>query len=105
MALHLLDTGPKHKQGDAPVHPPSSVTRNQLQHIGEMQRGIDEEKQNEMHYVHSQYAYVRINVQDLRRVLGLPDFPLYAPYRQPVPSQPPAVNVEDTDHQEPNTQL
>ena len=73
---------------------------NQLQNIDNMQRDIDEKNQGEMREAEADYVYIRMSVKDLRRALGLPSFPLYAPYRQPVPSQPPAQNVDDVEHQD-----
>lgn len=116
---HLVETGTQERYGpaslgywaqsqarlpdDAPLNPPINTTMSQLQHIDVMQRGIDEEKQGEMREVEADYVYIRMSVKDLRRALGLPSFPLYAPYREGVSSQPPAENVEDVDHQD--TQL
>jgi hypothetical protein len=81
---------------DATINPPTNVTMNQLQHIDRMQRKIDEQKENEMLESESEYVYIRMRVKDLRRALGLPNFPLYAPYREPVVTQ----NIDDVDHQE-----
>ncbi len=43
---------------------------------------------------------MRVHVRDLRAVLGLPEYDLYAPFRAPEISTAPVDNISDCDHAE-----
>ncbi|KAG9414728.1 hypothetical protein AC1031_008143 [Aphanomyces cochlioides] len=91
------------------VNLPENHTVHQLRHIdNEMARLArdranqqslsDEECRNIRLEINGTVVPMRINIADLRTILGLPQYDLYSPYRAPVPINNPAVNVEDVDH-------
>ncbi|ETM32492.1 hypothetical protein L914_20092, partial [Phytophthora nicotianae] len=99
---------------DAPLGVPTSSTFQQLQYVDEQQRIIDEnasaavEMQSEAYPIirimlHNVEVPVRVNIRDLRRVLGLPDWNLCPPFRQPnrEPVRSPlseSADIEDEEH-------
>ena len=89
---------------------PRNQTTEQLRRVD---RGLEEvalQHQQEIHEQSRQWRTVmfeingcpvqmNVDILDLRRALGLPDFEIYAPYRPPVEGYQPANNVDDTiDH-------
>jgi hypothetical protein len=74
----------------------------QLRHIDTRQRIHTEQKENESTHARQEHASITftISVSQLRSILGLPPYPLFDPIRDPLPSEPPAVNIDDVDHEQ-----
>lgn len=90
-----------------PIQIPESTTFRQLQHIDTLQRQHDtaDASHTESEYadievkINNAPVVIHMKVQDLRRALGLPPFPLCPPFRQVVSSiPPPDEDMEDIDH-------
>ncbi|KAJ8575286.1 hypothetical protein ON010_g3924 [Phytophthora cinnamomi] len=86
----MTTTQARQPQG-APLEVPTTATFRQLQYIDEQQRIIDANAA-EMHsnayplihiILHDIEVPVRVNVRDLRRGLGLPDWNLRPPFTAP----------------------
>ncbi|KAJ0391803.1 hypothetical protein P43SY_000529 [Pythium insidiosum] len=88
------------------VQIPNNTTFRQLQHIDLLQQEAvfnPESHADEFADVGVQIngtvVCLRLRVQDLRRALGLPAYPLCPPYREPIVAVPaPQHDMEDVDH-------
>lgn len=92
---------------NAALEIPANTTFTQLNMIDERQRSIDAATaaltvEPEFVTVRCQVnggtVPLRLHLGDLRQQLGLPLYSLAPPYRQPLETAPPAVNMEDVDH-------
>ncbi|GMF33485.1 unnamed protein product [Phytophthora fragariaefolia] len=92
---------------NAPLTLPTNPTFTQVRRIDDYQREIDAAAQD--HEVPREFVKIRcrlngglmpldLNLADLRDALGLPSYDLRPPYRPPVASSAPTVNMEDEDH-------
>ncbi|KAE8895062.1 hypothetical protein PF005_g11664 [Phytophthora fragariae] len=97
----------------APLVVPDNTTFRQLLHVDTQQTAMDESQSTEQQLASAEYHLVRVkiqdvpvamqvNVSDLRAALGLPSYSLRPRFRAPtnVTTPAPAVNMEDTDHQD-----
>ncbi|KAG9401221.1 hypothetical protein AC1031_009977 [Aphanomyces cochlioides] len=90
---------------------PQTRTTQQLRHVDEQVERISQQRESNIVATAAEFCEVRtqingvvvpiqVNVADLRRILGLPPYPLLAPFRPPVASAAPSTNVEDVDHED-----
>ncbi|ETK73053.1 hypothetical protein L915_19968 [Phytophthora nicotianae] len=111
--LYMATTQARHPS-DVPLEVPTSSTFQQLQYVDKLQRIFDESAATavEMHseayptiwiVLHKVEAPIPVNIGDLRRILGLPDWNLRLPFRQPnrEPVGSPlseSADIEDEEH-------
>ncbi|GMF58038.1 unnamed protein product [Phytophthora fragariaefolia] len=92
---------------NAPLTLPTNPTFTQLRRIDDYQREIDAAAQD--HEVPREFVKIRCrlngglvpldrNLAVMRAALGLPSYDLRPPYRPPLASSAPTVNMEDADH-------
>ncbi|OWZ14465.1 hypothetical protein PHMEG_00012061 [Phytophthora megakarya] len=100
---------------ETPMEVPNNATFRQLQFIDEQQRAIDErvsaaiENDRENYptvriMLHNIEVPVRVNIHDLRSVLGLPNFSLRPPFRGQASTFglpiSPSADIDDEEHKE-----
>ncbi|CAK4119472.1 unnamed protein product [Aphanomyces euteiches] len=92
------------------VNLPENPTVLQLRHIDHECAALQSERearlaQSELDYrplrfmVNGSVVNQLVNIADLRSILGLPQFDLYAPYRPPTEVAAPETNMHDIDHE------
>ncbi|ETO80210.1 hypothetical protein F444_05218, partial [Phytophthora nicotianae P1976] len=98
-------------QARLPLVVPNNTTFQQLQHVDTQQAAIDSAMQEGQQLATTEYHLVRVkiqgvpvamevNISDIRSALGLPDYSLRPPFREPpaVSTPAPAGNMDDSDH-------
>ncbi|KAG9402068.1 hypothetical protein AC1031_007765 [Aphanomyces cochlioides] len=91
------------------VNLPENPTVLQLRHIDQECAALQSEREARLAQSELDYRPIRfmvngsvvnqlVNVADLRSILGLPQFDLYAPYRPPTEVAAPETNMQDIDH-------
>lgn len=88
------------------VQVPDNTTFRQLQHIDLLQQEVDAAPDHRADdfapvdvQINGSIVTLKLRVQDMRRALGLPLYPLCPPFREPfVYIPPPAQDMDDPDH-------
>ena len=95
------------------VNLPDNQIIRQLSHIDREMNSVLQSREDRMLESNAEYHTIRceinggvvnmpMNLEDMRRAMGLPLYDLYSPFRPPVATQELAVNMEDEDHVQDN---